>query len=181
MSAVNPYGFYEYDWHMLLQQAVYNMALPGALYATEKYALSMSGRYPLQLLQMTAGLWAPLLVLGLFTEIGMSGGVAGFYIEHILSNFAPILYLGGIALFVNGILDNNAAYDWLITIVYAVSAYVLDYFLSFRGTFAMYWLNPRAMTLDAQLFPSLMYMLGLRTHRYRYYYHYPEYAPDFDI
>ena len=50
-----------------------------------------------------------------------------------------------------------------------------------RGTFAMYYLNPRLMTLDPQLHPSIQYVLGWRDHRYRYYYYYPETAPAFEV
>ena len=37
------------------------------------------------------------------------------------------------------------------------------------------------MTLDAELYPSISYFFGWREHRYRYYYYYPEYTPDFSL
>ena len=66
-------------------------------------------------------------------------------------------------------------------ILYAIMAYAFDFFFSYRGSFAVYYLNPRSRTLDAKLYPSIQYLLGLRQHRYRYYSQNPEYAPIFDF
>ena len=45
----------------------------------------------------------------------------------------------------------------------------------------MYYLDPEDMTLDAELHPSISYLFGWREHRYRYYYYYPQYTPDFSL
>ena len=37
------------------------------------------------------------------------------------------------------------------------------------------------MKLDAEMHPSIEYLLGWREHRYRYYYYYPEFTPDFSL
>ena len=49
------------------------------------------------------------------------------------------------------------------------------------GTFAQYYLDPLNMKLDAEMHPSITYLLGWREHRYRYYYYYPEFTPDFSL
>ena len=65
--------------------------------------------------------------------------------------------------------------------VYTLIAIFFRYEEKMRGTFAMYYLNPRLKTLDAQLHPSFQYTLGWRNHRYRYYYYFPEATPAFDL
>ncbi len=57
----------------------------------------------------------------------------------------------------------------------------MDFLEQGSGTFAMYYLDPYAMTMDAELHPSIAYLLGWREHRYRYYHYYPEYTPDFSL
>ena len=65
--------------------------------------------------------------------------------------------------------------------VYTLIAIFFRYEEKMRGTFAMYYLNPRLKTLDAQLHPSFQYTLGWRNHRYRYYHYFPEATPAFDL
>ena len=184
-TPVNPYGFYEYDWHMMLWQSVYNMALPAALYGVYTQVFTSSTAKTSDFVTITlsaAAVWGPLLLIGFLTElVDAFAPLASFYLEHVISNLAPINYIASAFILQNLILDEPGWESWMYVILYGIGAAGLSFLTRFRGTFAIYWLNPQSKHLDSMLYPSLMYILGLRSHRWRYYTYFPAYAPVFDV
>mmetsp|Transcript_27259 Transcript_27259/g.36436 ORF Transcript_27259/g.36436 Transcript_27259/m.36436 type:complete len:133 (+) Transcript_27259:473-871(+) len=72
-------------------------------------------------------------------------------------------------------------WNWWLFTIYFFWFQLLDSAEQGSGTFAQYYLDPENMKLDAEMHPSIAYLLGWREHRYRYYYYYPEYTPDFSL
>ena len=107
-------------------------------------------------------------------------GLTAGYIEHFISNLNPLAGFFGVYLLQDLVFnEDNKGDKWLFWLM-LLTGVGLNWLVKLRATFAMYWLSPKAMTLDSQLYPSVTYLLQWREHRYRYYYYFPEFTPAFD-
>ena len=183
----NPYSFIKDDWDTELWFAVINAAWPAATYywlnssnsaSTDSGMIKKLATFK-QVAEVHAAVWAPLLLIGFFTSFGVLKPFAAFWLEHISSNANPLTYLWGFFMFSELALTTQDNWGWWYW--YLITGVLFHFVEKRRGTFAMYWLNPKLDTLDAKLHPSIMYALGWRQHRYRYYHYYPEFAPNFDV
>ena len=164
----------------MLWIAFFNVSIPAAFYYFLGYSAtnaSTERKMALEYLSyMHAGVWGPLILLAI-----APGAIPAAYIEFISSNLNPVAYVT--SLFILGELwyaEKSATAKWLFWSYLAYFEF-MHFQETKRGTFAMYYLNPRLMHLDAKLYPSLNYALGWREHRFRYYYYFPDTAPAFDV
>ena len=178
--ANNPYAFVGLDWHWTLWIALLNVALPSAAYYAFAYESTTASQKRITaftaVATMHVSLWGPLILLSV-----LPGAIPAFYLQHISSNFNPTVYLIGAAVFANLYYQDGESLGKWAFWAYSLIALFFRYEEKMRGTFAMYYLNPRSKTLDPQLHPSFQYGLGWREHRYRYYHYFPEATPAFDL
>ena len=160
--------------------AFFNMVIPAAayyqFYYSVKDSVSENRNALMYVMNMHLGLWAPVLLFSI-----LPGAIPAFYLQYISSNFNPMAYIFGAAALANMYYrDKDSTSKWLFW-GYFFWAQFARYEEKMRGTFAMYYLNPKIDTLDAQLHPSIQYTLGWRDHRYRYYHYFPQNTPVFDV
>ena len=146
--ANNPYAFVGLDWHWTLWMAFLNVALPSAAYYALAYNSTTASDNLVTALEQLAGMhvsiWAPLFLLAV-----LPGALPAFYLQYISSNFNPAAYLAGAAILANlWYQEEDSTSKWLFW-AYFFFAQFARYEEKMRGTFAMYYLNPRLKTLDA--------------------------------
>ena len=125
--------------------------------------------------------WAPTIVLGFLVSMGSMRGFAATWLRHYSSNMNKVAYdYAKWTLFFLAIVEGGG-WNWSLFFFYWIYKQLVATAEQGSGTFAIYYLDPEDMTLDAELYPSIGYLFGIREHRYRYYYYYPEYTPDFSL
>ena len=93
---------------------------------------------------MHLSIWAPLILLSV-----LPGAIPAFYLQYISSNFNPAAYLTGAAILANLWYREKNYTNLGLFWAYFFMAQFFRYEEKMRGTFAMYYLNPRSKTLDA--------------------------------
>ena len=164
----NPYSFIKDDWDIELWFAFINVAWPALTYYWMNSGNSTSTDTGMikklatmkQIAEVHAAVWAPLLLIAFFTSFGVLKPFAAFYLEHISSNANPLTYLYGFFMFSELALTTQDNWSWWY--LYLITGLFFHFVEKRRGTFAMYWLNPKLDTLDSKLHPSIMYLLGWR-------------------
>ena len=185
LSVIHPYGFVAEDWYWMEKLAWWNAVLPALTWLMFRYWLDDSTRRTDMLFKIMiahASVWSPLILIALVVNtFDTLKGFAAFWLEHFCSNFYQATYtVSFLSLLYLAVMEGNT-YNWLLMWSYFFYFYFMDSAEQGSGTFAMYYLDPEAMTLDANFHPSFAYFMGWREHRYRYYYYYPQYTPDFSL
>ena len=94
---IYPYGFVAEDWHWMIELAVYNVVLPGLVYAAfEIWSSNDKVRNDtLRRIAIVHGsVWTPVIILGLFVEVlEMGRTFTAVFLEHWSSNLNQAAYL----------------------------------------------------------------------------------------
>ena len=142
----NPYAFVGLDWHWTLWIALFNVALPSAAYYYFAYdSTTAAGASAKRITAFEAvatmhvSLWGPLMLLSV-----LPGAIPAFYLQHISSNFNPTVYILGAMIFANLYYQEGSSVGKWAFWVYSITALFFRYEEKMRGTFAMYYLNPRS-------------------------------------
>ena len=180
-----PYGFDSHGLNWMIGAAVANSLVPAAAYILDKMVIAGDGSTETRqkalynTMKMHVSVWGPIVLFGMLGIWDIAKPFTALILEHVLSNGATFTYIyAAIQLLTLALTEDG---NWWIFSLYFIYSRFMDAIERQNGTFAMYYLNPLAMTIDPYFHPSIYYLLGIRKHKYRYYYYYPETTPNFDL